>query len=486
MKHGAQTISLNLTSPEATARTAQDLGAVLRPGDVLLLSGQIGAGKTHFARSLIQSLQQTPEDVPSPTFTLVQTYETPLGEIWHADLYRLTSPEECVELGLTEAFESAICLVEWPDRLGEDIPDTALHMAFGVPPAGPDPAEEDNRRTLQISWQKPDWTERLHGILCDTAGKGDGCDAGWEDAERLPLAGDASTRSYTRLTRGTDTAILMEDPDGNPAHFARLARYLGGLGLSAPRIYAEAPHRLLLEDLGDGLLARLVTDAASETRLYRMAVDALVALHGHMPPADLPTATPKHLAQAVDLAFVHYAALPDLLEPVTAAFLPILQTHAAPQDVLVLRDFHAENILSLPGRTGAARAGLLDFQDALIGHPAYDLVSLCRDPRRDLFPETEAQCIAAYLAATDEPPEAFHTAYAVLGVQRNLRILGIFARLAATRGKPHYLAYLPRTWAHLQDQLAHPVLAPLRPLLAELPAPDAAHLDRLRSLCPTP
>ncbi len=145
---------------------------------------------------------------------------------------------------------------------------------------------------------------------------------------------------------------------------------------------------------------------------------------------------------------------------------------------MVLRDYHAENILMLPGRTGAARAGLLDFQDAFTGHAAYDLVSLCRDVRRDVRPETEEACITAYLNATGEDPEAFRGAYAVLGVQRNLRILGVFARLAAN-GKPRYLDFLPRTWALLQEQLAHPALAPLRPIIEALPAPTPDHIESL-------
>lgn len=147
-------ITLTLPSPEATCLLAQRIGAALRPSDVLLLSGQIGAGKTHFARCLIQSLLVTPEDVPSPTFTLVQTYDTIAGELWHADLYRLTGPNESVELGLTEAFESAICLVEWPDRLQDLAPRDALHLAFAA-------TQEDDTRQLSLDWQAPRWDALL-------------------------------------------------------------------------------------------------------------------------------------------------------------------------------------------------------------------------------------------------------------------------------------------------------------------------------------
>lgn len=150
----AQTLSLVLSSPEETARQAVRLGAVLREGDTILLEGDVGAGKTHFARALIQSLLSAPEDVPSPTFTLVQTYPVPSGDLWHADLYRLTSTQEVEELGLIDAFETGICLVEWPDRLGELVPDAALHLAFA-------PGTADDVRHLTARWQGARWDEKL-------------------------------------------------------------------------------------------------------------------------------------------------------------------------------------------------------------------------------------------------------------------------------------------------------------------------------------
>jgi len=154
-------ICLRLTSPEATAELAQQLAQQLHPGDCLLLEGPIGAGKTHFARSLIQSLMVQPEDVPSPTFTLVQTYDVPSGELWHADLYRLSALEEIEELGLFEAFDAAICLIEWPDRLAELTPEHALHLALSL-----DPAEEDCRH-LSFSWSDAKWQTRMDEIAYD-------------------------------------------------------------------------------------------------------------------------------------------------------------------------------------------------------------------------------------------------------------------------------------------------------------------------------
>lgn len=152
-------VSIALKSPEETAALAVRLGAVLAPGDVVLLDGAIGGGKTHFARALIQSVMTVPEDVPSPTFTLVQVYDTHLGEVWHSDLYRLSNIDEIEELGLTDAFDDAVCLIEWPDRLGPLAPNSALTLGFRA-----DPAQQDTRH-LELIWTDPKWCARLKGVL---------------------------------------------------------------------------------------------------------------------------------------------------------------------------------------------------------------------------------------------------------------------------------------------------------------------------------
>lgn len=148
-------LSIHLAHADATALCARQLGAHCGAGDVILLTGDVGAGKTHFARALIQSLLSTPEDVPSPTFTLVQTYDSPKAEIWHSDLYRLTAAQEVEELGLIDAFDTAICLVEWPDRLGPLAPDDALHITLTAP--------TDDSRLLHATWNDPKWTTKLEG-----------------------------------------------------------------------------------------------------------------------------------------------------------------------------------------------------------------------------------------------------------------------------------------------------------------------------------
>jgi len=153
----AHHFSFSVVNADETANLAAQIATRLTPGDVILLTGDVGAGKTHFARSLIQSVLDAPEDIPSPTFTLVQTYDTKIGDVWHADLYRLTSVFEIEELGLIDAFDTAICLVEWPDRLGPLTPANALHIAMH-------PGESDDARHLTMRWQDPVWADKLGAL----------------------------------------------------------------------------------------------------------------------------------------------------------------------------------------------------------------------------------------------------------------------------------------------------------------------------------
>lgn len=297
--------------------------------------------------------------------------------------------------------------------------------------------------------------------------------AGWGEAARGKLAGDASFRKYERLRRGAETAVLMDAP---PPHedvrpFLRIARELLRHGYAAPRILAEdAEHGfLLLEDLGDDLFARLLARGADETELYGAAIDFLLDLHRHPAPADLGAYDEARLIDEVQLFTDWY--LPALRGRETEAALRVefdalwhdlSPSVALPPRVLVMRDFHAENLIWLPQRSGAARLGLLDFQDAVAGHPAYDLVSLLEDARRDVSPDLAEAMVRRYCAASSVDATAFRRAYAILGAQRNLRIIGIFTRLWKRDGKPHYQTFMPRMWGLLERDVAHPDLNSLR------------------------
>lgn len=318
--------------------------------------------------------------------------------------------------------------------------------------------------------------------------------AGWGAAERRFLAGDASDRSYDRLWRGSETAVLMDAPPGgadDPAVFLAMARHLRGLGLSAPRCLAEdcAQGFLLLEDLGDGVLARLLAaDPAVEARLYAVAVDVLSHLQAHPAPPGLADLTAEDWATAAAFAPDWYGFAITGRREETAGFREVLgglmRRHADGPRVLILRDYHAENLLWLPDRQGLARMGLLDFQLGQMGQPGYDLVSLLQDARRDVPTATEAAMVARFSAAGGYDPQGFATAYAVLGAQRALRILGIFARLCLVQGKAGYLAKIPRVWAQLQRNLAAPGLEDLRALCDSLlPPPDPDSLKTMEAKC---
>lgn len=293
--------------------------------------------------------------------------------------------------------------------------------------------------------------------------------AGWGGADVVPLAGDASFRRYFRVIAPGRQAVLMDapPPHEDPRPFLAIAKHLTGVGFSAPRALAADLDKglVLLEDFGDARM-REVLDAApeAERRIYADAVDLLAALHEHRAAPDLrPYDEAEYLREARLFTDWYCPALglDADADGYDAAWAEALEPVLGDTSVTVLRDYHAENIMLIAGRTGLDALGLLDFQDALAGHPAYDLVSLLQDARRDVSEAIEAEMLARYRQAAT-PPAGFDDAYWLLGAQRNAKIVGIFTRLWKRDGKPRYLAYLPRVWAYLERDLAHPALAPVR------------------------
>ncbi len=296
--------------------------------------------------------------------------------------------------------------------------------------------------------------------------------AGWDGATRVALAGDASFRRYERISLGDRRAVLMDAPpeteDVGP--FLAVARHLKRLGYSAPSVMAaDAGAGLaLIEDLGDDGYTRLLEGGGDEAALYEAAVDLLVDLHRHAAPPELPPYDDARLLEEANLLPEWY--LPALLGTPTPAeakrdyealWRDLFPAARAGPEVMVLRDYHADNLMWLPRRRAVARVGLLDFQDAVRGPPAYDLVSLLEDARRDVAPARAERMIRRFIAATGADADAFRTAYAVLGAQRNAKIIGIFTRLWKRDGKPVYLGLIPRVWGLLERDVAHPRLAPV-------------------------
>jgi N-acetylmuramate 1-kinase len=295
--------------------------------------------------------------------------------------------------------------------------------------------------------------------------------SGWTGAEILPLAGDASFRRYFRVVQGSRSAVLMDapPPHEDPQPFIAVAEWLIGRGLNAPEILAKDLDRglLLLGDFGSSRLREtLDEDPRRERELYDLATDLLVHLHRHPPMAGLK---PHGLDQWLDelTLFIDWycPAVGAEVDSVAyqAAWRQVLEPVAEDKlgPVTVLRDYHAENIMLVEGREGIAHLGLLDFQDALAGHPAYDLASVLEDARRDVSPETERAMIDRYVAATGHG-DAFECAYWALAAQRNTRILGVFTRLWKRDNKPGYRQFQPRMWGLLERDLARPHLKPVR------------------------
>jgi N-acetylmuramate 1-kinase len=294
--------------------------------------------------------------------------------------------------------------------------------------------------------------------------------SGWAGADILPLAGDASFRRYFRVVQAGRSAVLMDAPPPyeDPRPFIAVAEWLASVGLSAPRILARDLDRglLLLGDFGDWRLREFVDqDPGREEELYALATDVLVHLHRHPPMPGLKShGLDQWLeelrlftewycpAVAVDVDGAAYeAAWREVLEPVADDALG---------PVTVLRDFHAENVMLVDGLEGVARFGLLDFQDAVAGHPAYDLASVLEDARRDVPAAIERAMIDRYVAATGHG-EQFERAFWALAAQRNTRILGVFTRLWKRDDKPHYRRFQPRMWGLLERDLEHPQLKPV-------------------------
>lgn len=335
--------------------------------------------------------------------------------------------------------------------------------------------------------------------------------AGWGGATVTPLPGDASTRRYARLALNGRNTMLMDQPQGaetptappdaseaerqalgynavarlagaDCARFAAVADYLRRHGLAAPEVHAadHANGFAILEDLGDALFADVLADGGDELALYKAAVEVLAKIHAHDAPAALSSDKPlfayDQTALIAETSLLTEWFLPLALERSAteaeaaehrALWKAVLSRIDGERRVFVHRDYHAQNLLWLPQREGVARVGLIDFQDAVAGSPAYDLISLTEDARRDVSPQLAEAATAHYLAAmraqgTPVDEAAFRHEMAVMAAQRNAKIVGIFARLYKRDGKARYLDLLPRVWTYLERDLSHPALADLR------------------------
>ena len=491
----------------ALHRLVTDIAIALEPGDLITLSGDLGAGKTTFARALIRHLAgDRTIEVPSPSFTLLQTYDLPRFPVVHADLYRVSGTSELAELGFEDLPPDAVTLLEWPDRVGGFLPADRLDIAITLAPEFG--LEHRNLRITGYGAFAPR-AERMAAVrkFLDESDFG--------EAERKRVAGDASARSYERLTLGERYVILMNAPrrpdgpavrNGLPysaiAHlaedvkpFVALTHGLREQGFSAPEIHAADLDAgfLILEDLGsDGVVEGDPPEPMGYR--YQAAIDALVELHRLVLPDTLPV--PPDLMHHIppydlDALLIEVELLPDWYLPFRGAsltgrardtYLALWRDALFPaldaRPTWVLRDFHSPNLLWLPERKEFARVGLLDFQDAVMGPPAYDVASLLQDARVDVSEDLEIELLGRYVRARKDADDEFDIpgfvqVYSTLAAQRASKILGIFARLDRRDGKPQYLRHLPRVWSYLQRSLAHPTLAALEAWYTEnVPPPE--------------
>jgi N-acetylmuramate 1-kinase len=480
-------------------RLADHVAFALAPGDTLLLSGDLGAGKTTFARALVRALMQDGgHEVPSPTFTLVQNYAAARFEIAHFDLYRLNDPSELDELGYEASLARGIAVIEWPSRAGNRLAPDHFELVL-------EEGLSDDTRTVTLSGhgRAAARAERLTAIYKFL----ERSNWGGASSQLAYLQGDASARRYARLV-GADggRAILMDSPrqpdgppvrDGKPysqiAHLAEDVRAfvaidlaLAASGFSTPGILAHDLEAglLVIEDFGDRVFGREIANAAAQSALWRRGVDVLIALREHPPAPSLPlpdgsayTVPPLDFEalkiEAELLIDWYWPALHGAPVPETAkaefnrAWADVFTRLLAQPKSWLLRDYHSPNLIDLPGRDGVRSVGLIDFQDAMQGPAAYDLVSLLQDARVDVPAELEHELLEHYTARVKAMEPAFDDAgfrftYAALGAQRNTKILGIFARLAMRDGKRQYLAHLPRIWGYLARDLEHAELLSLR------------------------
>jgi tRNA threonylcarbamoyl adenosine modification protein YjeE len=503
---GGSSFSVQLPNEQATVRFAADIACALEPGDVVTLSGDLGAGKTTFARALIRYLAGDEAiEVPSPTYTLLQNYDLPRLPLVHADLYRLAGAAELTELGLDDLLDKTVVLIEWADRAAGYLPPDRLDIAFTLAPK----AGADMRDVRYTGYGKfaarAERIGKLRSFLDES---------GYGAAKRERMQGDASTRIFERLTLGEESLVLMNAPpqpdgppgrDGKPytaiAHLAEntiphvaLAAALRARAVSAPVIHhADTDSGLIImEDLGEQRIVAGDPPMPLEER-YQAALDVLIALHRRRLPETLEVAPHREYRLPrydINAFMIEVELLADWYLPYAGmratddrravfvslwreALAPVLEAHST----WVLRDYHSPNLLWLSDRQDIGRIGVLDFQDAVLGPGAYDVASLLQDARVDVPEALELLLLGRYVRArqTDDrrfEASAFAQLYATLAAQRATKVLGIFARLNTRDGKPQYLRHIPRIWRYLQRSLAHPALESLRGWYANnVPAP---------------
>ncbi len=471
---------------------AAELALFARPGMAVLLQGDLGAGKSTFARAFIRALAESPGlEVPSPTFNLILTYDETRVPVAHADLYRIAAARDLRELGLDEYLATRVVLVEWPEKILDlNIADRLLIALSGMG------GTREAVLTASGAWaQALARNEAIRRFLSATR---------WAGARRRFFEGDASFRRYETLEIPGAAAILMDMParpdgppvkDGKPysaiAHLAEDIRaviavnnVLCARGYSAPHGEAHdlAQGLAVIEDLGRNVYGAMMRAGKDMAEPMREAVAVLADMAGQDWPREVQLNGETHHVPPYDIGaqMIEADLLPSWFWPhVTGREIPadsrrdfeklwqeLLRFTQTDKPVWVLRDYHSPNLLWLPDLRGLKRVGIIDTQDCLMGHPAYDLASLLQDARVDIDFGFADSLFEHYCALRAPDPSfdrsSFSLAYAILGAQRATKILGIFARLSKRDGKHGYLRHIPRVSRYLERNLQHPRLHALK------------------------
>ena len=488
-----QTTSLHFKSQLETENFARTVSLWAKPGLVITLRGDLGSGKSTFARALIRSLSTTDElfDIPSPTFPIVQVYDNTRIPVAHIDLYRLSTKSEFEDLGLSDLFSTHLVIVEWPELLSDVLSETALNLIFEG-----HGQERDVKVYMGGSWAA--FFERNSEIVSFLQ------QSIWQDAERIFFEGDASSRRYEILKKNSSNVLLMDMPqrtdgpavkDGKPysviAHLAEgitavsaVNSYLLEVGYSAPEIEKiDLGNGLaLIENLGGKVFGQMIRDNDDMREPLATATDLLVDMATKLWPSEIYLDhNTKHFIPPYDLQaqmieidllvawfwpYIHGDHAPEIVyQTFHETWLELLPKTQPQKPQWVLRDFHSPNLIWIKDRKGIQRVGLIDTQDTVIGHAAYDLASFLQDARVDIDFALADQLYDRYTdkrtAQGNFDAEEFSLAYAILGAQRATKILGIFARLAKRDSKPAYLKHMPRVSRYLARNLQHPQLSGL-------------------------
>lgn len=494
MTTGTPLLICDVSNEDETRSVAEDLAVILVPGDVVALSGDLGAGKTTFSRAVLRALaQEDTLEVPSPTFTLVQPYSFDRVEVAHFDLYRLADPDELIELGFDDQIYKTISLIEWPDRAGDYLPPATLWLSIEI-------GQDDTKRRFRFFGDADIWRDRLER---SSAIRNFLRENGWVSARRHFLQGDASYRQYETISEDGRRAILMNAPErpldpivrngraySEIAHITRTVHpfvaidgALNDAGLSVPALLGADLENglLLLEHLGNWTIAE---DGKPVPERYMAAVDVLAFHHERswgetlaLPDGTvyrLPSYDRDALMIEVEI-FLDWYVANEREDPVSdtarqrfaECWLQLIDSLSEAEKSLVLRDYHSPNLLWRENEEGIARIGLIDFQDALIGPAVYDLASLIHDARVTVDPSLQNDLITRYCAARRQLGTAVNEPdlrkyLAIAAAQRSTKIAGLFTRLSKRDGKKQYLAHLPRVFDYLEQSLSHPVLSDLK------------------------